>query len=441
MDKLKHDSGRLPFDPPFLVDQTFPVKIHGETWNQDGGYRELLEYQGIQEIEEKREALLTELSEHPNVETEHGIRLAQKFKELRTALDLLPANSEQRERFHNAMRDLRADVFSKFAHSILKRSFGDEEALVHIGSGEFSEVYGSGEKAVLVSNTENPKEGYHSYLRQLFTTNLVRQYGVAAPKIHQVGMSPLTYTVAERLHGPTLHTLRGKIDEQGTGKEQEKLKAEYSTAQLELGRQLRILHEIPEIKFGWLNEVRDSKGKLHFKGFYNDWNEFLDQKLNWNAFGEMIAPQMLEAKRKVLRMGEWSKADLASSQRVIEEIRSWNLPPSLIHGDAHQGNMLLTSNGLVLIDWSFARGGAGIYEELAPWVTHENGEESLRHILQGYGIPEEKYESEIKRIKHFAVLRIMESALWDVIHRPNGQSEQLKQQHRAKELVRELVGG
>jgi hypothetical protein len=70
--------------------------------------------------------------------------------------------------------------------------------------------------------------------------------------------------------------------------------------------------------------------------------------------GLVASMEQLSARNDLLDAGTRKalSASLRQLDRVVRELDALDIPPTLIHGDAHQGNVLVTSRGWFLFDWT-----------------------------------------------------------------------------------------
>lgn len=88
---------------------------------------------------------------------------------------------------------------------------------------------------------------------------------------------------------------------------------------------------------------------------------------------------------------------LHTAEKILEKYETTKI--SIIHGDAHEGNILNVDNRLCLIDFDSSSWGdrrTDIASSVYGWRYHRKDETAVKDFLEGYGFHEYKYRKTIE---------------------------------------------
>lgn len=226
----------------------------------------------------------------------------------------------------------------------------------------------------LIVKIANFDEKINSYLKEQWCTRAAIKNGVPSIDILEVGneIVPYPYMVSLKVNALEAihHPERIKILEQ-------------------MGKYNAIINTIKTEGYG---DVFDWSSNILSKNA--TWQEFMEKE--WQVDSRL---------ETFTKFNIFEPEKLDTLIKNVEEMKEWDIPSTLTHGDMRLKNVLINEDGKiqVVFDWEFSTSNVAPYWDLSI-ALHDLSVDEKDAFLSGYGMKEDEYRRVIKGIKTINLL-------------------------------------
>ena len=207
------------------------------------------------------------------------------------------------------------------------------------------------------------------------------EVGARVPEVFAVGeVENQSFMLMEYVPGVMLSDYRGDRE------------AAFS----ELGRQTRLINDTPVTGFG----------------FHLDWS-VKDDPVFTETWADLCDSEhrMIFGNNALITMGALTADQDSRVRDYLAPLESWNIHPSLCHGDLNSNNVLVQADGnIVILDWTQVKGGASPFYDLSR-LSFQDADD-FRAMCFGYGLSERQISNQRDDMHRVALKDVLRAASW-----------------------------
>ena len=248
-----------------------------------------------------------------------------------------------------------------------------------IGLGQVNRVYeikGKRKDYIIRLNEDLGKE--IEYEKEKWCLNEMNKLGVMSPEVIKLGKdNDLIYMIQEKING-----INGKL-----GNQEEKIGIWYK-----LGVYVKQYQKVKRIKVKQFEENE----------FHDNWESRLKYNIN-----------ELDEEDSLLKNNILSKEEQKKSITKLLELKGKGLKEGLVHGDLCPRNVILSKEGVYLLDWGTAEINVVPHHEIGlVMMSNEANEKEFVNFLKGLGITKIEYQKMEEEILKLNFLHRLDKYRW-----------------------------